>query len=79
MRDPQQVVEFRSKLIDSGLFSTVVVEEQTPTPDRQKVVVRITGQWKRSANATPRAQTVKSNVTAKASNMTNAQLPMPKE
>jgi hypothetical protein len=46
MKDSQQVVQFRSKLIESGLFSSVVVEEQTPSADRQKVVVRITGQWK---------------------------------
>jgi Tfp pilus assembly PilM family ATPase len=41
-----QTVDFRSKLIESGLFATVVVEEQTPTPDRQKSVVRISAQWK---------------------------------
>ncbi len=42
----QQVVDFRSKLVNSGFFSVVTVEEQTPTPDRQKVNVRITAQWK---------------------------------
>jgi hypothetical protein len=47
MRDSQQVAQFRSKLIDSGLFSVVVVEEQTPTPDGQKVNVRIVGEWKK--------------------------------
>ena len=46
LRDLQQVVQFRSKLIDSGFFSNVTVEEQTPTPDRQKVIVRMTAQWK---------------------------------
>ena len=46
MKDSQQVLQFRSKLIDSGFFSSVVVEEQTPTPDRQKLVVRMTAQWK---------------------------------
>ena len=46
MHDSQQVVGFRSQLIDSGFFSSVAVEEQTPTPDRQKVLVRITAQWK---------------------------------
>ncbi|MDB6110097.1 MAG: hypothetical protein JWR69_1847, partial [Pedosphaera sp.] len=46
LKDSQQVVEFRSKLIASGFFSTVVVEEQAPSPDGQKVVVRITAQWK---------------------------------
>lgn len=46
LRDLQQVVQFRSKLIESGFFSNVTVEEQTPTPDRQKVIVRLTAQWK---------------------------------
>jgi Tfp pilus assembly PilM family ATPase/Tfp pilus assembly protein PilN len=46
MMNSQQVVDFRSKLIKSGFFSIVTVEEQTPTPDRQKVIVRITAQWK---------------------------------
>jgi hypothetical protein len=45
-RDGQQVADFRSKLIESGFFSTVSVEEQTPTPDRQKVNLRLTAQWK---------------------------------
>ncbi len=49
MRDSQQVAGFRSKLIESGFFSNVAVEEQTPTPDRQKVVVRISAQWKPSS------------------------------
>jgi hypothetical protein len=52
MRDSSQVSDFRSKLIDSGFFTNVVVEEQTPTPDRQKVTVRMTAQWK---SATARA------------------------
>src|SRR5438128_6640643 len=52
MRDPQQAVDFRSKLIDSGLFSSVVVDEQTPTPDRQKILVRMSAQWK-PANSRP--------------------------
>jgi hypothetical protein len=46
MRNSDQVAEFRSKLIASGFFSSVAVEEQTPTPDRQKVNVRVTAQWK---------------------------------
>src|SRR5207302_5079922 len=50
LKDSQQVVEFRAKLIASGFFSTVVVEDQTPSPDRQKLNVRITAQWK-SASA----------------------------
>ena len=46
MRNSEEVGQFRSKLISSGFFSSVVVEEQTPTPDRQKVIVRLTAQWK---------------------------------
>jgi hypothetical protein len=46
MRNGEQVLEFRSKLITSGFFASVTVEEQTPTPDRQKVNVRMSAQWK---------------------------------
>jgi hypothetical protein len=46
MKDVTQVAEFRKKLIDSGLFASVSLEEQTPSPDRQKLSVRMTGQWK---------------------------------
>jgi hypothetical protein len=46
LRNGDQVTEFRKKLIDSGLFANVSVEEQTPTPDRQKVMVRMSAQWK---------------------------------
>ena len=46
LRDGQQVAELRSKMIDSGFFANVGIEEQTPTPDRQKVNVRMSAQWK---------------------------------
>ncbi len=46
LRTLDQVGQFRAKLIESGFFSNVTVEEQTPTPDRQKVIVRLTAQWK---------------------------------
>lgn len=45
----QQVVEFRAKLIKSGFFSDVSVEEQVPEPNQQKVNVRIVAQWKPAA------------------------------
>jgi Tfp pilus assembly protein PilN len=45
MQNYQQVADFRSKLIESAFFSTVAVEDQTPSQDRQKVTVRITAQW----------------------------------
>lgn len=41
----QQVTEFRSRLIEAGWFSSVVVEEQTPSPDR-RVTVQMTAQLK---------------------------------
>ena len=50
MANSQQVTDFRSKLIKSGFFSTVSVEEQAPGqgqgPDRQKLTVRISTEWK---------------------------------
>jgi Tfp pilus assembly PilM family ATPase len=47
LRDAQQVMDFRSRLLESGFFSTVVVEEQSPsTADKQKLTIRVTGQWK---------------------------------
>jgi hypothetical protein len=45
----QQVTDFRSRLIDSGWFSNVVVEEQAASPDR-RVSVRMTASLK-SADA----------------------------
>ena len=45
MAGAQQVTDFRSKLIESGWFTDVVVEEQTPSPDR-RVTVRMTAQLK---------------------------------
>jgi hypothetical protein len=50
MRDSSQVIDFRSKLIASGFFANVTVEEQTPTPDRQKVNLRISAVWKSFAD-----------------------------
>ncbi|MCC6232694.1 MAG: PilN domain-containing protein [Verrucomicrobiales bacterium] len=49
LRTSQDVVGFRSKLVESGFFTTVVVDEQTPTPDRQQVNYRITAHWKEAS------------------------------
>ncbi|HZR19121.1 MAG TPA: hypothetical protein VFE51_17670 [Verrucomicrobiae bacterium] len=46
LHDGQQVADLRAKLVDSGFFAAVSVDEQAPTPDRQKVNVRMTAQWK---------------------------------
>lgn len=59
--NPQMAVEFRSNLVASGFFSTLVVEEQMPSPNQQ-VLMRIAAQWKpasaRSASTNmPRPQT----------------------
>jgi hypothetical protein len=48
----QQVTDFRSKLIEAGWFSSVVVEEQTPTPDRL-VTVRMTAQLRAADSRRP--------------------------
>ena len=74
MHDGQQVTDFRAKLIDTGFFERVTVEEQVPTPDHQKVNVRITAQWKPIDKRTGLAigptpeeiQKAKTNATAKA-------------
>ncbi|MGE3309348.1 MAG: hypothetical protein AB7O66_05200 [Limisphaerales bacterium] len=44
LRQPPEVTTFRTQLTESGFFSSVVIEEQTPTPDRQKIQVRISAQ-----------------------------------
>ena len=46
MKDATQVSEFRTKLIDSRLFANVSIDEQAPSPDRQKLNIRISAQWK---------------------------------
>ncbi len=49
MQNAQQVMDFRAKLIASGFFADITVEEQTPAPDHQRVNVRMTAQWKPAA------------------------------
>jgi hypothetical protein len=68
-RDGQQVADFRTKLIDSGFFANVTVEEQVPTPDRQKVNVRISAQEKnatqlQSVSVGPTADEIAKNAKA---------------
>ena len=50
MQDAQQVMDFRAKLIASGFFTNITVEEQTPVPNQRKVNVRMTAQWKPAAS-----------------------------
>jgi len=68
MRDSQQVVQFRAKLLDSGLFGHLVVEEQNPTPDRQKVIVRMSGHWKHIGEGKPPLASEPRDTRAPASN-----------
>jgi hypothetical protein len=48
----QQVTDFRSRLVDSGWFANVMVEEQTPSPDR-RVNVRMTASLKPAESRKP--------------------------
>lgn len=48
-QQPPQAIEFRTKLMDSKFFSSVVVEELTPVQNNQRVNFRITAQWKGAA------------------------------
>jgi len=52
MANAEQVSDFRSKLLDSGWFTNVMVEEQTPQPDR-RVIVRMTAELKPAASRKP--------------------------
>ena len=44
-QNAQQVSDFRLKLNDGGYFTNVVVEEQSPTPDHQRLNVRMSVRW----------------------------------
>jgi hypothetical protein len=54
MANAQQVSDFRSKLIDSGWFANVMVEEQAPSPDR-RFAVRMTAELKPAESRKPLA------------------------
>ncbi len=49
LQSVQQVMDFRSKLIASGFFDGIVVEDQTPVVNQPKVAVRMTARWKPAA------------------------------
>ncbi len=48
----QAVTDFRAKLVDSGWFANVMVEEQSPTPDR-RVSARMTADLKPAESRKP--------------------------
>lgn len=45
LQNPQQANDLRTKLIDSGIFSSVVIEEQSPTPDQRQARIRLRARW----------------------------------
>lgn len=51
VQNAQQVMDFRARLIASGFFATITVEDQTPSPHQPKLDVRISAQWKAGARA----------------------------
>ncbi len=46
VQDPQGPANFRNKLIDSGFFTRVVIEDQTPVDNNQKMNFRLSAQVK---------------------------------
>ena len=64
MRDANQVADFRSKLLDYGVFANLAVEEQSPSPDRQKLSLRMSAQWQ-PAKARAAASKLAANAPAK--------------
>jgi len=64
MRDANQVADFRSKLLDYGVFANLAVEEQSPSPDRQKLSLRMSAQWQ-PAKARAAATKLAANAPAK--------------
>jgi hypothetical protein len=53
MPHSKEATDFRAKLIESGWFDAVVLEEQTPVKDQQKVTVKISSRWRRSPAMPP--------------------------
>jgi len=46
LANPQQATDLRARLLESGLFSSVVLEEQTPAENNRKLITRISARWK---------------------------------
>lgn len=45
LQGQQPPTEFRTKLVESGAFTSVVLEEQTPDQNQQRTAFRIAAQW----------------------------------
>jgi len=46
LANPQQATDLRAKLLKSGLFTTVILEEQTPAENNRKLIMRVSARWK---------------------------------
>lgn len=51
MQSSQNAAELRRKLIESGLFTAVVLDEQNPVKNRREVKVRFSARWNTSPKA----------------------------
>ncbi|MGO8766609.1 MAG: type IV pilus biogenesis protein PilM [Limisphaerales bacterium] len=75
MQNAQQVMDFRAKLIASGFFDDITVEEQTPVQNQPKVSVRMTAQWKSAAGRPALKIGTSPEEIGKANSLTNAAAP----
>jgi hypothetical protein len=57
MPNSKQATDFRAKLVRSGWFTSVVLEEQTPVDNEQKVNVRISAHWRPGTRAPDAGET----------------------
>lgn len=79
MQNAQQVTDFRAKLMASGFFASITVEEQTPVLNQQRVSVRMTAQWKSAAGRAALKIGPSPEELGKAASKTNAAAPPPAE
>ena len=77
MQNAQQVTDFRAKLIASGFFANITVEEQTPVLNQQRVNVRMSAQWKSAAERARLKIGPSPEEIGKAASKTNAAAPPP--
>jgi len=75
MQNAQQVTDFRAKLIASGFFASITVEEQTPIQNQQRVNVRMSAQWKPAAGRAALKIGPSPEEIGKANSKTNAAAP----
>jgi hypothetical protein len=64
VRDANQVADLRSKLLDYDAFANLAAEEQTPSPDRRTLTLRLSAQWLPAKVRTAAAQAAGSAASA---------------